>query len=605
MPLTAPTGLAVTRMFRVMGPNQVAADGRPWGPRTFQVFGRITWDNTEATTHAVELTVGGAVTWLPRGATLAMDVLLGTWTTPDVANKTVALSVKVKSATEESSAATLSLTVPGAVAAVLSGPLIVDGDQFELPAWGTGVMNRTATLPDGRIFIRFAESVPVPVVFSHSDLVALVPSTLRPEETHRAQLDLKTGTIVASTYNYFIFLPGQAGSLDRRLPTSLKGYAFAEGAPVTLSPTIIFDTPATSGTFTASNQALRLLVGETARIPLLASHPATWAIDSGAPAGFAVVAVEDAGAGIEFPPGVDYVLVGTPTTAGTASVALTATRTADSDTAAVVIDLTITNSAGTGDKTVIVSNPGWLNNGLTYDVGEQLALALISQPAPATWSATGLPPGITLDASSGLLSGAPTIEGRFIASIAATAPGKSASLPALITFTIRPGKPGTTPPAVTPQNRIPWIMARWDMIDLQVLARTRVVESTLMGTNGIRIKLGDALAFPVFFVGADNVPFDLAPTKIRFIIRPVNNADEALVFQTNAAPAVVTTEADPYYLITAATGAQQREIVEAWLDDQEKNEGLPCVGEIEWTKDSKVYSSASFPIMAELDVVRP
>lgn len=422
--------------------------------------------------------------------------------------------------------------------------------------------------------------------------------------SERYQSAASTKSKVVGSFAVVFFGEDGVGKDD---PSSLKRFVtpVAEGAPVTLSPTIIFDTPATSGTFTASNQALRLLVGETARIPLLASHPATWAIDSGAPAGFAVVAVEDAGAGIEFPPGVDYVLVGTPTTAGTASVALTATRTADSDTAAVVIDLTITNSAGTGDKTVIVSNPGWLNNGLTYDVGEQLALALISQPAPATWSATGLPPGITLDASSGLLSGAPTIEGRFIASIAATAPGKSASLPALITFTIRPGKPGTTPPAVTPQNRIPWIMARWDMIDLQVLARTRVVESTLMGTNGIRIKLGDALAFPVFFVGADNVPFDLAPTKIRFIIRPVNNADEALVFQTNAAPAVVTTEADPYYLITAATGAQQREIVEAWLDDQEKNEGLPCVGEIEWTKDSKVYSSASFPIMAELDVVRP
>jgi hypothetical protein len=607
MPLTAPTGLAVTRMFRVMGPNQVAGDGRQWGPRTFQVFGRITWDNTEATTHAVELTVGGAVTWLPRGATLAMDVLLGTWTTPDVANKTVALSVKVKSATEESSAATLSLTVPGAVAAVLSGPLIVDGDQFELPAWGTGVMNRIEIVDDGRILIRLAQSVVGDVRFSHGDLVAPMPTTLRPEQTHRAQLDLKTGTVVPSNYNYFTTLmPGT--SFEQRLPAVLRGYAFAEGNPVTLSPTIIFDTPATSGTFTASNQALRLLVGETARIPLLASHPATWVIDSGAPAGFAVVAVADAGDGIEIPrPGVDYVLVGTPTIAGTASVTLTATRTADSDTATATLDLTITATPGTGEQTRIVMNPGWLNNGLAYSVGDNVALALISQPAPAAWSATGLPPGIVMDDTTGLLSGSPTIEGRFIASITATAPGKSASFPALITFTIRAGTPNgpATPPSITPQNRIPWILDKWDLIDLQVMARTRAVESTLMGASGLRVKIGDSLAFAIFHIGAANAAFDLGPDEIRIILRTADNIGDSLVFVTKDTPTVVDSEPDPYYLIEASTSSRQREIVEEWVETAKKNEGFPCIGEIEWTKDGKVYSSVSFPVVVDLDVARP
>ena len=606
MPLTAPTGLAVTRMFRVMGPNQVAADGRQWGPRTFQVFGRVTWANTEATNHAVELTVGGAVTWLQRSATLATDVLLGTWTTPDVANKTVALAVKVVSSTEESTAATLSLTVPGAVAAVLSGPLIVDGDEFELPAWGTGVMNRTPTLPDGRILIRLAQSVVGDVRFSHSDLVAAVPTTLRPEETHRAQLDLKTGTVVPSNYSYFITLqPG--GSFEQRLPAVLFGYAFAEGNPVTLSPTIIFDTPASAGTFTASNQALRLLVGETARIPLLASHPATWAIDSGAPAGFAVVAVADAGEGLEFPPGVDYVLVGTPTTAGTASVVLTATRTADSDTATATLDLTITATPGTGDRTQIITNPGWLNNGLAYAVGDNVALALIAQPAPATWSALGLPPGLVLDPATGLLSGQPAIEGRFIASIIATAPGRAASSPALITFTIRAGTltGPATPPSVTPQNRIPWVLDKWALIDLQVMARTRAVESTLMGPTGLRVKIGDSLAFAIFHISAANLAFDLEPDEIRMILRLADNLGEALVFETDDSPTVVDSEPDPYYLIEASTAARQREIVEEWVEIAGKNEGLPCIGEVEWTKDSKVYSSVSFPVLVDLDVARP
>jgi hypothetical protein len=603
MSLATPSSLAVSRMFRVLGPTQTAADGTQWGPKTFQVFGRITWTNAEAGTHAVELTVGGRVTWLPKGAELAQEVLLGTWTAPDVADKSVAISVKLKSASEESTAATLTATVAGAGSATLSGPLTASGANFVLPAW-SGVMNRFSGQPDGSILVYWT-ALAANVPFAHTDLTVGIPKTLRPSQTHRVVLRMTSGAVISKTYSYFRTVGG--GDFTSRLPASVDGYLFTDGSPTTIDPVTFFDTPATAGTFTATSKVVRLIKDEVARIPLESSHPATWAIDSGAPAGFAVVAVAAAGdlTGLEIPPSTEYLLMGTPTATGTASVVLTATRTADSTTATATIDLTITTSGGVIDRTVVIANPGWLNNGLAYVLGETVSIAMVSSPSPARWSATGLPPGLSINAETGQVSGRLSMEGRFITSFVATAPGKAESLPVMITFTVRAAGTGSTPPAVTPATRIPWILQKWNLIDLQILARTRAVQSTLMGANGIRIKIGDALAFALFFIGADDRPFDLVPTKLRITLRPADNLEAALIFETATSPSLVTTEPDPYYLLTAVTGPRQREVVQKWVEMQGENKGLALVAEVEWTHDSKTYSSDSFAATAELDVARP
>jgi len=53
------------------------------------------------------------------------------------------------------------------------------------------------------------------------------------------------------------------------------------------------------------------------------------------------------------------------------------------------------------------------------------------------------------------------------------------------------------------------------------------------------------------------------------------------------------------------TGNREREVALEWAEDNGKNEPLPCVADLDWTKDGKVYSSRTFPVLLELDVTRP
>lgn len=75
-----------------------------------------------------------------------------------------------------------------------------------------------------------------------------------------------------------------------------------------------------------------------------------------------------------------------------------------------------------------------------------------------------------------------------MATVAATANGYGRSDFVAIVFTIKSrgaGSDGTSPTAGedSAKLRIPWILDQWNLIDLQVNARTRVVESTLMNAT--------------------------------------------------------------------------------------------------------------------------
>lgn len=82
--------------------------------------------------------------------------------------------------------------------------------------------------------------------------------------------------------------------------------------------------------------------------------------------------------------------------------------------------------------TVTVNNPG----NKTGTVGTAIsAFTLTASPAGAyTWSATGLPPGITVGASTGTVSGTPTTAGTY--TVTATATGTAGSGSTSFTFTV-------------------------------------------------------------------------------------------------------------------------------------------------------------------------
>jgi hypothetical protein len=231
-----------------------------------------------------------------------------------------------------------------------------------------------------------------------------------------------------------------------------------------------------------------------------------------------------------------------------------------------------------------------------------LALPLQLQPIPPY-----LPGGV--------ISGSPETAGTYFASIIARGGKTEFSDPLNIRFVVTPATTpgGTTPGGTTPgggtggtpAQRSPWLLLQWELTDLHILVRSRAVESTLFEAGELRIKLGDALNFAVFFVDSSQAVFALAPTQLRMTIRKADNLDDLIIFKSAAPPTAVEQDGQTYYAMPITTGNREREVVLEWVEENGKNEPLKCVADLDWTKDGKLYSSRTFPVLLELDVTRP
>jgi hypothetical protein len=252
-------------------------------------------------------------------------------------------------------------------------------------------------------------------------------------------------------------------------------------------------------------------------------------------------------------------------------------------------------------------------------IGDKVKLAFKSDPPDAKWTADGLPPGLKINADTGAITGTVTTAGTYLTQVIATAIDRAPSLPLIVDFIVDP----TTAAKVQEKGageaiaRFPWLAAKWDLIDLQINARTRLVQSSLM-VDSLAFKIGDDLRFGVFFIDGDEQSFAIAPTRIRLTIRAINNVDDPLIFESVDSPTVVTEEDTPYYELASVRGVdsstESMSIVEDWIISQQATTTatsqpkiaapLACVGEIEWVKNGKSYSSATFPVGLDLDVNR-
>jgi PKD repeat protein len=125
-------------------------------------------------------------------------------------------------------------------------------------------------------------------------------------------------------------------------------------------------------------------------------------------------------------------ITGTPQDSGSATITLTATGPEGSDTETAVISIAV------GPPSIVAGQS------FTGKVGEAFTQTPTLEDAldrPATsWSVTGLPAGLTLNTSTGAITGTPTAKGSFTASFTATG-GGGTSAAASIAFTIAEGVP--------------------------------------------------------------------------------------------------------------------------------------------------------------------
>jgi hypothetical protein len=362
--------------------------------------------------------------------------------------------------------------------------------------------------------------------------------------------------------------------------------------------------------FYAEPKTLRAVQNKAFTERLVSSYPATWQLLSGAPNGFTVTTDTNG----------NVFLSGTATSVGSFNVLLRATQTGYTPTRTVdvtyplsVVSASFVDPNEQPTVIVVPANAKEYSTGKSLYAGDKISVAFSSEPPVAQWTAEGLPPSLKIDPDTGLLSGTLSGTGQFVAQVNAKAANRLISLPTMVAINVEPAvadKDNTS----SALARAPWLANRWDMIDFHVYARKRTVEGSLMA-GSVKFKIGDDCVFGVFFLDPDGKPFDLKPSRIRIAIRPKNNVDDPLLIETSENPTAIVYEETPYYELVSKRGvdwrAESLEVVEDWAVSQsaasvasDAQAPLQCIGEIEWIKDGKSFSSETFKVELTLDVNR-
>ncbi|MCX6953921.1 MAG: putative Ig domain-containing protein, partial [Verrucomicrobia bacterium] len=239
-------------------------------------------------------------------------------------------------------------------------------------------------------------------------------------------------------------------------PTSYAASPLPAGLSIVAATGAITGTPTTAGTTAVllgatnatgtGNATLTITVAAAGVAPSITNSPLTAGGTLGTPFSFTITASGSptSYSATPLPAGLSIVaatgaITGTPTTVGTTAVLLGAT-----------------NATGTGNATLTItvapvsSAPIILNAPLTAagTVGAPFSFTIVTAGATVSFGASGLPPGLTLNAQTGTITGTPSTVGTTVVPISASS--NSGSTSGTLSITIGPanGSPIVTSPLI-------------------------------------------------------------------------------------------------------------------------------------------------------------
>jgi PKD repeat protein len=315
-----------------------------------------------------------------------------------------------------------------------NGP-IISYSATGLPA-GLNV-NTSTGLISGTPTTAGTYSVTISATNSSGTGSATLTLTIKPPPPVITSATTASGT-VCSAFSYQITATNN--------PTSYNATPLPAGLTVNTSTGLISGTPTASGTFTVTISATNAGGTGSATLSITISPPPTPVITSATSATgtvgvaftpYQIVATNCPtsynAAGLA--PGLSVntstgVISGTPTAAGTYSVTISATNSGGTGTATLTITI--------NPPPPVITSP----TTATGNVGTAFTYQITATNNPTSFNATGLPPGLTVNTSTGVISGTPTTTGTYSVTISATNVSGTGS--ATLTITIKPAPPVIT-----------------------------------------------------------------------------------------------------------------------------------------------------------------